>query len=558
MNFKSLTFLFSILFFAFSANAQSTITGLIIDENDEGLFGVTVRTSDGGTTTDFDGSFTLEVMDAVTEIECSYVGYETQTIAITSENRKGAVINIQMKETATLLNTATVTSGKFEKPLGEVTVSLEVLQPDLIESNNATSVDDILDKVPGVTIVDGQANIRGGSGYSYGAGSRVLLLVDDIPILQAVAGFPNWDDLPVENIDQIEVVKGAASALYGSSALNGIINVRTGYAKSEPELKVSVFGRAFDAPKDKAKHWWAESDTVPRELGASISFKRKIKKLDLVTSAYYLDQVEHNKDTYANYGRLTLNTRYRATDNLSFGFNGNFNTGKTQSFFFWQDAEAGALLPSPGTISNSERTRFNIDPFITYIGDKGIKHKLQGRYYNVNNNNNNGQSNASQLGYAEYQFQKRFDAIPLTLTTGLVYTGTRVDAPLYGDTTYTSRNTAAYLQADYKLFDKLNISGGARYESNQLNNPGFTYLDALGGEHVIEPSNDAEGRPVFRLGANFQAAEATFFRVSWGQGYRYPTIAEQYIVTDCRAIHRDYFWWNSYHSKSRFDERNWI
>jgi len=80
-----------------------------------------------------------------------------------------------MKETATLLNTATVTSGKFEKPLGEVTVSLEVLQPDLIESNNATSVDDILDKVPGVTIVDGQANIRGGSGYSYGAGSRVLL-----------------------------------------------------------------------------------------------------------------------------------------------------------------------------------------------------------------------------------------------------------------------------------------------------------------------------------------------------------------------------------------------
>jgi len=57
---------------------RNPLSGLIIDENDEGLFGVTVRTSDGGTTTDFDGSFTLEVMDAVTEIECSYVGYETQ------------------------------------------------------------------------------------------------------------------------------------------------------------------------------------------------------------------------------------------------------------------------------------------------------------------------------------------------------------------------------------------------------------------------------------------------------------------------------------------------
>jgi Outer membrane receptor for ferrienterochelin and colicins len=64
----------------------------------------------------------------------------------------------------------------------------------------------------------------------------VLLLLDDIPVLQPDAGTPNWDDLPVENIAQIEVIKGAASALYGSSAMNGIVNVRTAYAGSEPEL----------------------------------------------------------------------------------------------------------------------------------------------------------------------------------------------------------------------------------------------------------------------------------------------------------------------------------
>ncbi|MDV7393749.1 Plug domain-containing protein, partial [Arthrospira platensis SPKY1] len=128
-----------------------------------------------------------------------------------------------MTEEATILQTATVTSGKFEKSLGEVTVSLEVIKPQLIESVNTVSLDQVLEKVPGVNIIDGQANIRGGSGFSYGAGSRVLLLVDDIPMLQADAGFPNWNDLPVENIEQIEVVKGAASALYGSSALNGII-----------------------------------------------------------------------------------------------------------------------------------------------------------------------------------------------------------------------------------------------------------------------------------------------------------------------------------------------
>ena len=51
---------------------------------------------------------------------------------------------------ATLLNTATVTSGKFEKPLSEVTVSLEILKPNLIENTSKASIDGALEKIPGV------------------------------------------------------------------------------------------------------------------------------------------------------------------------------------------------------------------------------------------------------------------------------------------------------------------------------------------------------------------------------------------------------------------------
>ena len=61
-----------------------------------------------------------------------------------------------------------------------------------------------MEQVPGVTIIDGQANIRGGSGFSYGAGSRVLLLVDDLPMLAADAGDIKWSFLPVENLEQVE------------------------------------------------------------------------------------------------------------------------------------------------------------------------------------------------------------------------------------------------------------------------------------------------------------------------------------------------------------------
>jgi iron complex outermembrane receptor protein len=105
-----------------------------------------------------------------------------------------------------------------------------------------------------------------------------------------------------------------------------------------------------------------------------------------------------------------------------------------------------------------------------------------------------------------------------------------VEAELYRDTTYRSFNLAGYLQFDQKLFDRLNLSAGFRYESNRLNNPGFSYFDGL-QQITVPASDEREAKPVFRLGANLEVAEFTFLRTSWGQGYRYPTIAEKYIFT---------------------------
>ena len=114
------------------------------------------------------------------------------------------------------------------------------------EVKNTTSLDKLLEQAPSVSIIDGQANIRGGSGWSYGAGSRVLILVDDLPQLTADAGDAKWSFLPVENLEQIEIIKGASSALYGSSAMNGVINIRTAYPKSTPQTRINVFSGFYD------------------------------------------------------------------------------------------------------------------------------------------------------------------------------------------------------------------------------------------------------------------------------------------------------------------------
>lgn len=528
--------LFSLFFFFsfLTLNAQNAILQGVVTggEEKETLIGATLKVGERGTTTDFDGKFRLPLSPGENLISISYIGYETleQTITLVpGENR----MDFNLSEEATILQTATVTSGKFEKPLGEVTVSLDVIKPALLESNNATSVDEILSKSSGVEIIDGQANIRGGSGYSYGAGSRVLLLVDDIPILQPDAGFPNWDDVPVENVEQIEIIKGAASALYGSSAMNGIINIRTGYARAEPETRFSSFYTYFDAYKDRQKSWWLDEnapDSIPRphRFGFSGLHKQKFGKFDLVTGAYYLKSAGFRQEERQEYGRFNFNTRYRVSDRFSFGLNANFNRGRGQSFFYWAGNGALTTQGEPGSVSTTERTRFNIDPYADYYADNGVRHRFRGRFYSIDNSSQQNQGNGSQLFYGEYQVQQNFKQYDLVLTGGLVGQSSAIEAELYGDTTYTQSNVAVYLQADKKFFDRLNISGGFRYERNTLNAPDENVIEG----DTIRGGRESEAKPVFRLGANYQIGRGTFLRASWGQGYRFPTIAEKYIRTD--------------------------
>ncbi|MCB9307214.1 MAG: TonB-dependent receptor [Lewinellaceae bacterium] len=532
-----LTLLLS-LFCQIVFSQDAVLQGIVKDAaSGEALIGVTVRAGETGAATDASGAYSFSLAPGSYEVSFSFIGYEPKMQTVRLVAGQTLVLNVQLGDADNLLQTATVTAGKFEKPLGEVTVSLDVVKPRLIENSNSTSVDEVLVKVPGVSIIDGQASIRGGAGFSYGAGTRVLLLVDDIPALQVDAGFPNWDDFPVENIAQVEVLKGAASALYGSSAMNGIINIRTGFAKDKPETGASLFGKVWGTPKDKEKKWWGtdtSSIQVPVETGFSFSHKQKFNKLDFVLGMYGLYRDSYNKDTYSRYGRITPNIRYRASDRLTMGLSTNFNFGRSGSFFIWGNDSTLAYQPGLNSSSASlGRLRFTVDPSVQYFDKGGNRHKFLGRYYYVHNNNSGNQSNDSRMYYGEYQVQRQMDHLGLVATAGVVGMFTTVKAELYnGD--YRNRNLAGYLQLDYKAFDRLNLSAGVRYEHNRLKSGEIIQIDEFTFD-TIPNGLTKESKPVFRLGANYQAAQATYVRASWGQGYRYPTIAEKFISTDFSA-----------------------
>ena len=212
--------------------AQNIVTGKVINTKNEELIGVNISSKNIqglGTVTDFDGNYSIELPSGCTDLLFQYIGFEDRMEKLCFNESTNMVLNMTLKESSEILGTVVVSAGKFEQRQEEVTVSMDVIKPELIENKSATSLDKTINQAPAVHVVDGQANIRGGSGWSYGAGTRVLVMVDDMPLISGDAGQAQWSLIATENINQVEVIKGASSALYGSSALNGVINIRTAF-----------------------------------------------------------------------------------------------------------------------------------------------------------------------------------------------------------------------------------------------------------------------------------------------------------------------------------------
>lgn len=544
----------------------ATLTGKVTDaKTKEALMNATVQTSaTNGAVTDLDGNYTLQVPAGANTVEFSFVGYDPVTQKISLKAGETQTLDISLGEKENILAQTVITSSKFARPLSEVTVSMDVIKPSLIANSASASIDKALEKVPGVNIIDGQANIRGGSGWSYGAGSRVLLLVNDMPALAPDAGFTNWNDVPVENIEQVEVVKGAASALYGSSAMNGIINIRTAFAKSTPVTSFATFGTLYDTPRDAAKQWWGKGkmgDTIPFEYGASFVHRQKFGKLDVAYGAYALRNQRPRWGDRNEYFRQNLFTRYRISDGLSAGINFNFNMGNSASFFLWNGDSSQAYMPlrplgGAPVLTPSKVLRFMFDPYINYTDKAGNNHKLLTRWSYVNNENANNQSNASNWLYGEYQFMHRFEKADMSIVAGVVGSQTSVVGKLYGSALdggparYTGSNAAGYVQLEKKFhlgtgkWHFLNVSVGGRYEYNRMTNEAMidsirtadNVLLGIPGAVSIAADDWNEARPVFRAGFNYQPAEYTWLRASIGQGYRYPTIAERFVQTKINIL----------------------
>jgi len=537
---KFFIFLLFIPLFVSSAFAQqATIRGKIInDKTRETLPGVNViLDSVTGYVSDIDGNYSIKVNSGKIKLTFKYIGFSPETRTITVNTAQTITVNVSMLEQSLMIDGIVVSAGKFEQRISDITVSMDVIKPQQIENQNTNNVAEILNKVPGVDITAGQPSIRGGSGYSYGTGNRVLVMIDDLPILSADAGDAKWNYIPTENISQIEVLKGASSALFGSSALNGVINVRTAFPSDKPKTKILFNSGIYMNPERKELIWWGDRkpwylfmvDGQPWFAGLDLLHSQKIKNLDIVAGANGFTNQDFKQFARELHGRVNLNLRYRPKkiEGLSFGINTNFMYVKNSDFFFWQNADSGAWRPNPSTLNPTRGYRVNTDPYILYFNKKGSRYSLKTRYYRAVNYfaDSSDKDNIADLFYADYQYQKNIKN-KVNLTAGVSGSYNKSSAELFGN--HYGVNVSLYSQFDVKFWKKLSLSLGIRCEYYRLDKN-----DAVSTFNIITSKDTITlpVRPVIRAGINYEATKYTFIRASYGQGYRFPSIAERYVHT---------------------------
>ncbi len=241
------------------------------------ILGTALRTS-----TDAAGRFSFpRAPTDMVDLVVARIGFSPELASAPQGSDDDTTLTIAVTANPVQVAPVVVTASRGEQLAAAAPVSVAVATAADIARRATIGLDEAIGRVPGVEILDGQISIRGSSGYARGLGSRVLVMLDGVPVNEGDRDGIDWDLLPVTEVERVEVVKGTASALYGSSALGGVVNVITRPIPDAQQLTVRLLGGGYADPPYEAWRW----RTRPALFGGlDVSLSRGIGPVRLLIS----------------------------------------------------------------------------------------------------------------------------------------------------------------------------------------------------------------------------------------------------------------------------------
>jgi len=508
---------------SYRALCEGGIAGLVTDRvTGIPLAGVTVRV-DGtrlGAVTGKNGRFSIsKVPDGTITLQSSRVGYKSERLLVIVSKSSSRDVVFTMVESAVQGRDVIVSANKRVQAVQDVPISVAVLRSEDLQQRAITRLDDALAYTSGVTVARDQVNIRGASGFALGVGSRTAVVMDGFPLLSGDNGDIKFDVLPVADIDRVEIIKGAGSALYGTGALGGVVSIVTKTPTETADISARLYTGVYTLPKYSQ---WRYRETLPLQTGADLRFAQKIGNVQVsVSGGLRTDESYRDFDAgIRGFGYLKLG--WTPTDTRLISLQALYATEHKENFIFWRSLERATLTTAdqnPDERLTSGKLAVGLEWMEIVSGATSIvvRPSLYRTEYFTSINGAVSDSNAS-VAYtygAEVQSTSR-TSDDMVVTAGVNARANVVHSDVYGDQVQTL--FSAYAQAEWTVQAGMIVTAGARLDREETVtvDPNF----------VVSP----------KAGLSWTLSPVTTARASIGRGFRAPTIAERYASIRYSAI----------------------
>ncbi|HRP02619.1 MAG TPA: TonB-dependent receptor [Candidatus Kapabacteria bacterium] len=512
---KNFILLFIILIVSSLQMPAKIIEGIIKDYNEEFISGASIRIEGTllGAISKVNGSYVIKnIPDDSKKISLivSMIGYKTLLLDINLDSNivhKDIYIEIQPLQ----IEEVVVSANKKVQQVQEVPISMSVIDSRGIMDRGITELDEALLYVPGVEVNQDNINIRGTSGFSFGIGSRIALLLDGFPMLAGDNNDAKFDAFPMMSINRIEVVKGAGSALYGTSALGGVVNLITEEPKENAAININAFSGIYTKPRYEQWAWNSKNNLYS---GINTSYSKKFTAFDLIASAQYIKD-----DSYREYddgirASAFAKMNYAVSDFSKISLLLNYAGSDAADWVYWNGLDSATKPPSNTNkdirIKSNKLSLFGsfnqiIDDynfmlikagaFVTDFRNSYDEKNLEYRQSNAINFNTEIQIN-SEISKSH------------NLTYGANINIISVDSKIYGNRI--QNMYSGYFQWEMSGIDNLITTFGARFDH----------------EEAEGVQNNTEISP--KMGLSYKLSKLFNLRASVGRGFRAPAVAERY------------------------------
>lgn len=482
------------------------ITGQVkLNPDNETLAGVNVRLLDSplGAITDEQGEFRIEQVPAGSYVvEASHIGYSAhRQKEVTVEPGSTVSLNFYLKEHIIEMDQVVVTGTLTRHMLKDTPVITEVISLKSIRDIGSSNLVDVMQEQTGIDISNGIGRVQSAQVQGL-SDNHVLVLIDGERTTGSVDGALDLGQIPVDQIERVEVVKGPLSSVYGSEAMGGVINIITKQASSAPRMKAGI----TVGSNGRQDYTFSLAREYPKAFGPE-------HDLSLLLSSGWNKYFGVDYDERDNFMELPDYDRKNVNLKAGYNFRNEFEFDLRLNYYE-DEMEWLAGTPQNAFIDYSDNQKYGVNGVMQYHFSPKTHLKFVANY----SQNNHGlqeltgtgsevKSDDSAEEIQNYRLQMTTSPYNAsTLSFGLERKEESIDSDRVLDQFKSYSDNVAFVEDEWTISD-MTFTVGGRYSDNTEYGSFFAPKVSL----------------MFRAMDNLKT------RFSYGRGFRKPSLKELYI-----------------------------